>query len=111
MHLGDEDLVPRAQEGCIALLTDIVPRAQDGCTALMMASQKCRLVVVQALLAAGADSEAKDKVGGEVTRGGRGGTGAGCMRELRMTLCGASGPHHGAPGASGSRGATETGGA
>ena len=40
----------------------LAPRAQDGVTALMKASNKGQLEVVQALLAKGADKNAKDEV-------------------------------------------------
>ena len=42
----------------------MVPCAQNGCTALMEASREGHLAVVQLLLAAGADKEAKSSVRG-----------------------------------------------
>ena len=50
--------------------------SQDGSTALILASGKGFIEVVQALLVAGADKEAKDMVGGEVIMIERGARGA-----------------------------------
>ena len=52
--------------------------AQDGLTALICASERGHVGVVEALLVAGADTEAKTTVGGWVEDGGEGGHGGYC---------------------------------